>query len=424
MALALGLALGAGCADEARRDAAPAGTVPGSPLPTVLVLPRPVLFLGGLAREPMWVEHPDGTLFVAGYGSQVTGVDPRSVPNLWQSSDGGETWSRVDVGTAEQGAIGNSDVDLAIGPDGTLYFVAMGFDRSTFAGTHIAIGVSPDVGGTWTWTLLSAQEFADRPWVEVTPDGTAHVIWNAGDGVHHAVSSDGGRHWSEREKVHPEGGSSHLAAGPQGEIAVRVVPLSASGRTFDEGVELIAVSRDGGVGWEKHPAPGARDWDPSFSDPGKVPRWVEPLAWDEAGALYHLWSSGLEMRLARSTDSGASWQEWVVAGDADVAYFPYLAARGPGELAAAWFSGSGDDMAVQVALIRLPDGADGPPTVLRVTPLQPEIWQQRDGARSREAGGEYVPVGFLADGDLAVVMPIQNAQDERFGFSWQRVEVD
>jgi hypothetical protein len=90
--------------------------------------------LGGLAREPMIVEAPGGTLFVTGYGEEK--------PTLWRSTDGGGTWHAVDVGTEANGAVGNSDVDLALGPDGTLYFVVMSYDRKASEGTGIAIASS------------------------------------------------------------------------------------------------------------------------------------------------------------------------------------------------------------------------------------------------------------------------------------------
>src|SRR5580765_3996000 len=75
-----------------------------------------------MAREPMLVEHPTGALFVAGYG-MLNRPSTAETPNLWKSADGGKTFSRVNVGTTDQGALGNSDVDLAVGPDGILYFV-------------------------------------------------------------------------------------------------------------------------------------------------------------------------------------------------------------------------------------------------------------------------------------------------------------
>lgn len=390
--------------------------------PKGLTVAAPVHHLEGLAREPMAAEHPSGTLFVAGFGSQVTGVDPKATPHLWKSEDRGATWSRVDVGTPEEGAIGNSDVDLAIGPDGTLYFVSMGFNRSTFEGTHVAIGVSHDVGASWSWTLLSETRLDDRPWVVAAPDGTAHVIWNDGSGVCHAVSSDNGETWMERGRVHPKGGSSHLAAGPNGELAVRISPISGSANQFDEGLDLIAVSTDGGGTWGQQPIPGAIEWDPTFSDPNAVPRWVEPLAWDAGGALYHLWSEGQAVKLARSEDQGKTWSTWVVAEDEDVAYFPFLIARGAGELAATWFSGSGETMAVEVALIQVPESEELELRFLRAASFQPDTWLETEEERTRDSGGEYVPVVFLSDGGLGVVTPVQDLHNDRFGFSWWRIE--
>jgi len=218
------------------------------------------------------------------------------------------------------------------------------------------------------------------------------------------------------------GGSSHLAVGPNGEVAVRITPLSASGNRYDDGVELIAVSNDGGNTWLTHPAPGTRDWDPTWSDPTKVPRWVEPLAWDADGVLYHLWSEGEDLVLARSKDSGATWEQWTVANDGTVAFFPYLIARGSGELAATWFTGHGDGLTANVALIRASAPEDGSPTVVRADPILPDSWLESNDSRSRDSAGEYLPVIFLEEGGLGVVTPIQDKQNDRFGFTWWKVE--
>ena len=270
---------------------------PETAAPVEIVLAEPVHHLDELAREPMLVEHPTGTIFVSGYGGTLL---PKRAPHLWKSTDGGASWERVDVGTPEEGAYGNSCVDLAVAPDGTLYFVTMGFDRDDLAGKHVTVGTSRDVGASWTWAYLSQDEYDDRPWIEVAPDGKVHVIWNDGAGVSYATSNDSGATWEERPRIHPQGGSSHLAIGPRGEVAVSVTPLSASGNQFDEGVELIAVSTDGGQSWDKHPVPGSRVWSPEFVNPDTIPRWVEPLAWGPDGALYSFWSEGQELWLARS----------------------------------------------------------------------------------------------------------------------------
>lgn len=417
-----------GCKDKAKIPESnfQAGRAAG--FPTVLTQYQTIDLIDDPAHEPMVVQHPDGTLFVAGFGATP---DTNSQPQLWKSGDGGVSWVRVDVGTSEDGARGNSDVDLAMGPDGTLYFISMGFDWKTFEGVRMAIGVSRDLGASWTWTTLSEDRYDDRPWVGVAPDGTAHAIWNDGAGVCHAVSTDRGRTWEEWDRVHPRGGSSHLAIGPEGEIAVRITPLSASGHQYDEGVELIAVSTDGGRTWLIHEAPGTRGaWDSTFSDPTKVPRWVEPVAWDEDGILYHLWSEGNDLILGRSLDQGATWVSWIVADDGEVAYFPYLIARGSGELAATWLTGRENSLMVNVALIQTPSSDDGEPLVVRATPFQQEVWSELEGAVIRSASGEYVPVIFLRDADLGVITTIRDIRGDRErglrlhgdrqGFTWRR----
>ncbi len=374
----------------------------------------------------MLAEHPSGTLFLSGYPSQVSGRDPNAKPQLWKSTDRGLSWNRVDVGSSVDAA-GNSDVDLAVSEKGTLYFVVMGFDRETGEGTHIAIGTSRDVGLTWSWSRLSETRLDDRPWVEVAPDGTAHVVWNDGAGVAHALSRDEGASWQEQARIHDQGGSSHLAVGPAGEIAVRITPLAASGNRFTAGVEHLGVSLDGGESWTLRPVPGVRDWDPTFRDPSKVPRWVEPVAWDREGTLFLLYTEAAEdggrVMLARSRDRGVRWETATVRDVSGLAFFPYLVARGDGELAASWFEQySSTDLRARVAHLVVG------PAILELEVYASEsfpidAWNEpsggaTEGERLPTTGGEYLPVAFLADGDLAVAAPIQDAAMNRWGFSY------
>jgi Tol biopolymer transport system component len=387
-----------------------------------LTLAAPIDHLDVVACEPMIVEHPDGTLFVGGYGAAMVSGKETDEATLWKSRDGGGTWTRVNVGTPEEGAAGNSDIDLAVSPDGTLYFANLVYDVKANAGQQISLGVSRDVGATWKWALLSRTKFDDRPWVKVAPDGTAHVIWNDGAGVCHAVSKDRGLTWTEGDRIHPQGGSSHLAVGPNGEVAVRVVPISASGMRYDEGVDLIAVSTDGGMTWTKHDAPGYREWNIPSRFP--VPRWIEPLAWDARGALYSFWTNLKGLWLARSFDRGVTWTTWRLRESPEVAYYPYLVARGRGELAATWFAGWTGTWHARVARIDVGEG-EAPPRMAEAPGFKPDSWVweiPKDFPPVPDTAGEYLPVLFLRSGGLAVVSPISNPVDKRFGFSFWKLE--
>jgi hypothetical protein len=388
-----------------------------------LMLRGPVDHVDLLAREPMVVQHPNGALFVAGYGSGFDASEPQLYrrPNLWTSRDRGATWARVNVGPASDGALGNSDVDLAAARDGTLYFVNLIYDPPTREGDFVTIGMSRDAGMTWSWKTLSRNHFDDRPWVKVAPDGTVHVIWNDG-GVVYRASRDRGATWSEPVRLNEHGGSSHLAVGPHGEVAVRITPLSASGFQYDEGVDLIAVSADGGKSWRKHPAPGDREWTKDTDDP-PVPRWVEPLAWGPDGSLYSLWTNLKGLWLARSRDKGETWRMWQVLQSDDILYYPYLSAGPQSQLAGTWFSGKGDNMHANVALFQIRE-RDAPPRTIQSHPFQIDSWT-RPGKKAvtRSSGGEYLGITFLREGGFGIVSPIYNGETERAGFSWWKAEV-
>lgn len=391
-----------------------------------LMLDPPVDYISpdsSQANEPMLVEHPDGTLFVCGYSGG-------GVPGLYQSQDKGSSWERVDLGSEEDGAVGNSDCDLAVGLDGSVFLAEMEWTPGT-GGTAISVASRPAGEGRWHWTAISNELGADRPWIESAPDGTVHLVWNQGQhadstrsrGVFHTKSEDSGRTWDPPRLIYEYGASSHFAVGPDGEMALRIIPhiRERGPRIFDG--DFVAVSLDGGESWDLKPPPKVHNWEPEayFEE---VPRWVEPLAWDDSGTLYHLWSDINSLQLAWSTDQGTTWSFSEVTESTDTLYFPYMVASGRGELAVAWHVGGGMDLLVGAAYVRV-DLEQG--TVVDVHQVELPYdalgpWAD-DGSESRWPLGEYKPVAFLTDGDLGVVTPILNVFDGRSGFRWHRIRV-
>jgi hypothetical protein len=369
--------------------------------------------LDTLAREPMLIQHPNGTVFVTGYN--------RIRPRLWKSSDLGATWSEVNVGMPRDGAVGNSDVDLAVAPDGTLYFVQMTYDLRAQEGVQLAVGVSRDAGSTWRWSTVSRARYNDRPWMKVAPNGTVHLIWNDGSGVLHTVSRDRGATWAPPSHVHDRGGSSHLAVGPRGELAVHIIPGARSGFVCDEGTDVIALSTDDGATWRKFPAAGSARPSGCLGHPRETRRWVDPVAFDRSGALYSLWTDSTGVWLSRAKGNMNAWMTWRVSSrdsGAPTPFFPYLASRATGELAATWVLATQDTLHWQAAHIVV-RGDDGDPMVRVATPLALESWR----GNGPDAGGEYLAAAFLNDESIAVVIPVQNDANKRLGFGWRRFAV-
>jgi hypothetical protein len=297
----------------------------------------------------------------------------------------------------------------------------MVYDRQKDEGTQISIGVSPDRGATWRWKVISRTRGDDRPWIDVAPDGTAHAIWNDGKGVSHVVSTDRGQTWSEPQRIHSEGGSSHLAVGPHGEVAVRITPFSRSGSVFNAAVDLIAVSEDKGVTWRKSPAPSHLkwvNWDELDKDPNSIDRWVEPLAWDAAGNLYHLWTDTSGVYLSRSADRGRTWRSSRVVHSGPRPHYPYLIARGNGELAATWYTGTDSDLRAHVAHIM---AAGDSQRVVMSEPFLVDAWKRQqpgDTTHHRDTAGEYFQLVFLRSGELGAVTTVRDIPAKRTGFTW------
>jgi hypothetical protein len=126
--------------------------------------------------------------------------------------------------------------------------------------------------------------------------------------------------------------------------------------------------------------------------------------------------------LARSEDRGANWRTSTLVHSPVPAFFPYLVARGRGELAATWFTASTKDMSdLQWHVAQIDHTADdAAPRVVVSAAQSLESRRTRDGSETlfNDPAGEYLALAFLRDGGLGVVSPIQNRPEQRVGFTW------
>lgn len=109
------------------------------------------------------------------------------------------------------------------------------------------------------------------------------------------------------------------------------------------------------------------------------------------------------MWLGLSTDQGRTWSSWHLIDRNELSYFPYLIARGPGELAATWFSGTNETLRTHVEEIKVSDAGE-PPQVIEAEPFQPEVWSwvfpDRPAAPiHRGTGANTYPLRFSAKED-------------------------
>ena len=123
---------------------------------------------------------------------------------------------------------------------------------------------------------------------------------------------------------------------------------------------------------------------------------------------------------------GSVWRhgyhQWRVSEIDALSFFPYLTAKGPGELAATWFSGAGEALEWHVARVEVGVREDLP-RILQVSGLKTDSWilGSQSSVPVRDTAGEYLSVLFLRNDDLAVVSPIQNPETKRYVFSFWRL---
>lgn len=289
-------------------------------------------------------------------------------------------------------------VDVAFGPDGTLYYALSGFNPATKQ-SRIFLARSEDLGATWDTTTL--------PWIapnldkgEAGVDGVpsiavdprnprrvsvgwgsnwatyvlnANVLqgklyyWDVVERVYVATSNDGGATFGEPvnvgeglkltptvEGVKPP---PQVVAGNNGEIYAIFGEYARGGsRDVREGNAppahiYLATSRDGGRTYDKAtiftgPTPTTNaDW-----------TWVPRMGIDRRnGNLYAVWenmsSAGdpVQISLIRSTDGGRTWSEPAKLNDAEwprkwnyPELYPSISVAPNGRVDVAWYDWRND----------------------------------------------------------------------------------
>lgn len=364
------------------------------------------------AREPSIALAADGTLFVAGYWGATRFAErgPGDADNVllsplvWRSRDDGATWERLATGNVADGAVGNSDVSLAIGPDGRVWIASLHFvpvvapvglvvPGAPYGATASAVyvGWSDDGGDSWTWTLARRGPYVDRPWIRIGEDGLAHLVWNDHEGVYHATSTDGAQ-WTPARRVAEGGGTGGFDVSDAGELAVRVVPLRGSGLYPMGDADGVAVSADRGETWTMRALPGERVWDAgTLSATVAIPRAWDPVAFDASGRLCAAWAEPGSMQLACSEDLAATWSTpRAIADDAHgQPFFPFLRRADDG-LAASWFADADGVISAHAARLR---GDEVASVVLA-------------GDTGSDDHGEYFEIVATPDGGLAAAVPV------------------
>src|SRR4051794_520123 len=144
----------------------------------------PVVVSGDNASEPGVDVARDGTLYVNAPVGVLSNI-PGSPSNVYRSSDGGTTWTRLPA-SLKANLPGGGDSDIAISPNGTLSETDLWLGNSTVA-------TSSDKGQTWTAQPVQGGFGQDRQWVTATSGGRVyHVVHQLPSGLWVSRSVDYG----------------------------------------------------------------------------------------------------------------------------------------------------------------------------------------------------------------------------------------
>lgn len=345
---------------------------------------------GGDAETAVHVA-PDGQVLACSHG----GFGQPS-PS-WSSLDGGTTWTRMDP---QPNPLVSGDCDFAVLDDGTWAIV-----YDTVASATVA--VSTDQGASWSFNYAAAVPAGgvDRPWLAA--DGNTFYLAYADvmaalPAINMlAVSTDGGRTWTEQHVAHtfrpeeseqPQTVIGHLLVG-NGTLRI---PLASANLNLGGPTHLsFAVSRDGGETWAEEPV--TDPYPSSFHLPaaGQAPDgtlFVTRLVLD---------GDSFQLDVLVSRDDGQTWSPIRVAGNVTFPSVagPWLDVRPDGQATVAWLAQEDEGRSVWAARI----DADG--VRLPARALTEPVDDQ--------AVFEFIMVDHDADGRAYIVYPLDTGDCTR-----------
>jgi photosystem II stability/assembly factor-like uncharacterized protein len=270
-----------------------------------------------------WTHSSEGLAYEADSGRKVSKVSTLAVsngrvlvgveaPGIFESSDGGATWSLLSTLAGQPG----SEVwdDPANQPPGHLGISALMFDRedsARFWAIVQGIGVFETTDDAKTWTPRNRGLRADWPREHEEVGFCVHKLVRARDdgdrmfqqnhvGMHR--SDDAGQTWSEITEGLPSDFGFAAAVHPHDRDTFYVIPLDQGhGRTMPEGRASVWRTSDAGSSWQQL-GTGLPERDAHV---GVLREAMAVDTYDDPG-IYFGTSTG---QIFASTDGGDTWAQ-------------------------------------------------------------------------------------------------------------------
>jgi hypothetical protein len=279
----------------------------------------PVVVSADNASEPGIDVAPDGTLYVNAPVGVLSNI-PGSPSNVYRSSDGGVTWTRLPA-SLKANQPGGGDSDIAISPNGTLSETDLWLGSSTVA-------TSSDKGQTWTAQPLQGTIGQDRQWIAATSGGRVyHVVHQLPSGLWVSRSVDYGL-------TYPQQNLAATALDQTGCICPPGNIVAEDGGVLGDKVGGVYATSVGGVGFYRSTNGGLTftNTTPGPASDATTNGAFPAVADGGNGRLAVVWQAVLgnssTVWFTTSTDFGATWAAPRQIVSSGTSLYPWVAYRG------------------------------------------------------------------------------------------------